>query len=63
MGPAVDRQQADNARRIWQWRSVMEFFLMLHHGECISLLDPSGLVPGKYDAIGKPLSLRDLAVK
>lgn len=35
----------------------MEFFLMRHHRECIGFLDPSGMVPGKYDAVGKNTTL------
>ena len=48
----VDRQQSEGRRRIWHWRNVMEFFLMVHHKACIDLLDPSGQVEGKYDTVG-----------
>ena len=45
-------QEANTARHIWQWRNLMEFFLMRHHSTCIGFLDPSGRAPGKYDVVG-----------
>lgn len=49
---SVSRQEASTARRIWQWRNLMECFLMRHHSACIGFLDPSGRAPGMYDVVG-----------
>lgn len=51
-GKAEDRQQGAMARNIYYWRNVMEFFLMRHQKDCVSLLDPSGEDPAGYDAVG-----------
>ena len=51
-GAIGGNQEATAARRIWQWRNLMEFFLMRHHSASIGFLDPSGRTPGMYDVVG-----------
>ena len=47
------RQEPVTAEHVFQWRNMMEFFLIKHFRRCLPLLL-------KYDAVGEPAALLGL---